>query len=257
MYHVIDDEAAFIRAICDCPEDDVTRLVFADWLQEHERDDQAEFIRAQIELTEPRDNDPRQPYLRGRVYQLLSEHRSEWLDHLPEWARKRAVFERGFVASVEGYCEDWLSDGSLLLERAPIRGVCLHNVRSRWRSLLADSNLSRLRTLDLRFERLGDVATADLASSFSLCELTTLHLWNNQIGDVGAQALAESPLLRGLQVLSLGGNEIGDAGARALASSPYLDELEQLVLFDNRIGPVGRAALRERFSSRVGLEIEE
>lgn len=45
------DRAAFLAAIRDRPGDDLPRLVFADWLEEHGEPDRAEFIRVQCELT--------------------------------------------------------------------------------------------------------------------------------------------------------------------------------------------------------------
>ena len=40
----------FLRAICADPEDDTVRLVYADWLDENDRPDEAELIRVQLEL---------------------------------------------------------------------------------------------------------------------------------------------------------------------------------------------------------------
>jgi uncharacterized protein (TIGR02996 family) len=45
----VDDEAAFLRAIADAPEDVAPRLVYADWLDERD-DPRGEFIRVQLEL---------------------------------------------------------------------------------------------------------------------------------------------------------------------------------------------------------------
>lgn len=42
-------QKSFIACICEQPEDDTSRLVFADWLQENGDPDRAEFIRDQIE----------------------------------------------------------------------------------------------------------------------------------------------------------------------------------------------------------------
>src|SRR3954470_18857584 len=39
-----------LKAVCDNPDDDTPRLVFADWLQEHGDEERAEFIRLQIQL---------------------------------------------------------------------------------------------------------------------------------------------------------------------------------------------------------------
>ena len=48
----MDDEAALLNAIYADPNDDLVRLVYADWLDEHDRPERAEFIRAQIELAQ-------------------------------------------------------------------------------------------------------------------------------------------------------------------------------------------------------------
>jgi uncharacterized protein (TIGR02996 family) len=44
------DRDALLRAICENPDDDAPRLIYADWLDEHGRTEDAEFIRVQIEL---------------------------------------------------------------------------------------------------------------------------------------------------------------------------------------------------------------
>jgi uncharacterized protein (TIGR02996 family) len=44
-----DDEKAFLRAVCEHPDDDRPRLIFADWLDEH-GDPRGEFIRLQCAL---------------------------------------------------------------------------------------------------------------------------------------------------------------------------------------------------------------
>ena len=41
---------AFIADICEHPEDDAPRLIFADWLDDHGEPDRAEFVRTQMEL---------------------------------------------------------------------------------------------------------------------------------------------------------------------------------------------------------------
>ena len=42
--------AEFLRDICEHPEDDTPRLIFADWLEDHGEPERAEFIRVQCEL---------------------------------------------------------------------------------------------------------------------------------------------------------------------------------------------------------------
>src|SRR5262245_35833946 len=41
---------AFLADILDHPEDDTLRLIYADWLDEHDQSERAEFIRVQCEL---------------------------------------------------------------------------------------------------------------------------------------------------------------------------------------------------------------
>jgi uncharacterized protein (TIGR02996 family) len=71
----MNDRLAFLRAIRKNPDDDTARLVFADWLDEHD-DPLGEFIRVQIEL-EPircRIDNPRALELHKREEELLDEH---------------------------------------------------------------------------------------------------------------------------------------------------------------------------------------
>ena len=46
-------DEAFLHAICENPQDDAPRLIYADWLEEHGQLERTEFIRAQIELAKP------------------------------------------------------------------------------------------------------------------------------------------------------------------------------------------------------------
>jgi uncharacterized protein (TIGR02996 family) len=44
----VTEREALLKAVCDNPDDDTPRLVFADWLQEHGDEARAEFIRLQV-----------------------------------------------------------------------------------------------------------------------------------------------------------------------------------------------------------------
>jgi len=52
------DRDALMRTICDHPDDDVPRLVFADWLEENGDADHAALIRTQIGLEKLREWEP-------------------------------------------------------------------------------------------------------------------------------------------------------------------------------------------------------
>jgi uncharacterized protein (TIGR02996 family) len=104
--------ACFLRDICEHPDDDTPRLVYADWLEDHAGEpDRAEFIRLQIRLANLTDDDPARPELVARERVLLQTHGREWVDALPRlvgasWTEAFVwPFRRGFAAGVTA--ENW------------------------------------------------------------------------------------------------------------------------------------------------------
>src|SRR5947209_5840746 len=92
---------ALFQAILAAPGDDVPRLVYADWLEEHGDDaerDRARFIRAQIDLERLHDRDPRKK-ARQRLSEALPRAR-RWDARLPDWLTNAAYYRRGLIASV-------------------------------------------------------------------------------------------------------------------------------------------------------------
>src|SRR4051812_6366435 len=79
------DDDAFLRAIIDNPDDDLPRLVYADWLDEHGDPDRAEFIRLQCTLSCPstKRDEFAQQFMRSE--NLLARHRERWLGPLAEF----------------------------------------------------------------------------------------------------------------------------------------------------------------------------
>src|SRR6476659_4565973 len=61
----------FLRAICEAPDDDAPRLVFADWLDEAGDPDRAEFIRRHVQLA-------RDPEARSLEYECNQRFRTNW-----------------------------------------------------------------------------------------------------------------------------------------------------------------------------------
>ncbi len=75
------DREAFVAAVAASPEDDLPRLVFADWLDENGDPERAEFIRVQCELAKAavwQDTDFRDALL-ARMRALLAAHRKRWM----------------------------------------------------------------------------------------------------------------------------------------------------------------------------------
>ena len=75
----MDDQAALTAAVCDRPDDDTPRLVFADWLDDHGHPDHAAFVRAQVELARTPAWEP---------FAVLCRRRR------PEWSEAGAPFLR-------------------------------------------------------------------------------------------------------------------------------------------------------------------
>src|SRR3954447_5606631 len=86
------DADPFLAAITARPDDDLPRLIFADWLDEHGHADRAEFIRLQCAAVQS-------PPTRRRAAELEAAHRDEWLAELPG-GLYHAEFHRGFAEHV-------------------------------------------------------------------------------------------------------------------------------------------------------------
>jgi uncharacterized protein (TIGR02996 family) len=124
------DNPAFIESIRQNPDDDTVRLAYADWLEEHEQGERAEFIRSQIEdwsiarLAKDGNpvglRNPRAKKLFTRWLELEKQFGSVWFS-FPELGTP--VFSRGFVEVVVCPSADWIKLGDATLQKHPIRRV--------------------------------------------------------------------------------------------------------------------------------------
>jgi uncharacterized protein (TIGR02996 family) len=143
------DEADFLAAIIERPDDDLPRLAMADWLDER-GDPRGEFIRVQCELTGlpagPLYIDPesvedakllaRADALRRRERELLGRF-GNWVPDIPNRAWRLdsdplcrydaaffgCTFSRGFVSAVTLSWADWSRHAAALLAACPLRRV--------------------------------------------------------------------------------------------------------------------------------------
>src|SRR5688572_13903803 len=75
----VDVEEAFLEDIIVHPDEDAPRLIYADWLEEHEIDrERAEFIRVQIALEGETEEGPRRWHLQHRQAELLRANQVAW-----------------------------------------------------------------------------------------------------------------------------------------------------------------------------------
>ena len=175
------DRLAFLHAIRANPYDDTARLVFADWLDDHD-DPQGEFIRVQIEL-EPmryRIDNPRAVELHRREDELLRAHGDEWIptNHLlTNPADFGPVFRRGLPDYACLSLDTFLKNGEAIFAAYPtLRELALYGVTNRCWELTMSPLLARLETLEI-----ADWPTEDDAISLGvsphLARISRFKLW--------------------------------------------------------------------------------
>jgi uncharacterized protein (TIGR02996 family) len=234
----MDQASAFLQAILESPDDDVPRLVYADWLDEQGESAataRAALIRVQFALRDLPADDPRRLQLEECERDLLVAHESAWTDPLRRHCHvQRCRFRGGFVERVVISVEDFLAEAERLFTLAPVREVCFlpygHLPRSA-DSLpqLADSpHLQRLSAVDLSSFYLDESGARALAGSPHLTRLETLRL--NVSGPAFCGILADAPFLGRLGTLGLTGFDPTAAGLALLLRSPRLAKLTQLQL---------------------------
>src|SRR5262249_54055324 len=86
-YHaaIMSEETALLKAIIADPDDDTSRLVYADWLDEHDQPNRAEFIRVQIGLARGTPSGPDYPDLVERWEEINARVSLRLSDWEPEW----------------------------------------------------------------------------------------------------------------------------------------------------------------------------
>lgn len=213
---------ALLEAVLAAPDDDVPRLIYADWLEDRGQPERAEFIRLQID--DQRDpNDERQ----RRCRQLLAAHRQEWtIPGIPGVQQ----FRRGFVESVRMDAREFVRHAELIGRSAPVVRLRLPLAMDCLDEIAAVPWLQRVVKLDLT----GNIGLGDRLERFftavPLPNLTTLVLRNSQLWPEHCTVLAA---LTGrwprLAHLNLSGNPIGDIGISNLCSAIGPRKLETLI----------------------------
>ncbi|AWM40884.1 hypothetical protein GobsT_05560 [Gemmata obscuriglobus] len=114
------DEDALLAAIGAQPDEDTPRLVYADWLDEHDRAERAEFIRLQCLP------DAGEAQLM-REAELEERNRGRWLTDLrvPQFAEAQWAFRRGFPEALAAPIEPFLDRYKRLAALPWVRSLCL------------------------------------------------------------------------------------------------------------------------------------
>jgi uncharacterized protein (TIGR02996 family) len=241
---------ALLREIIANPDDDVPRLVYADWLEEHgdgyDRE-RAEFIRVQCRLTALAPDAPEREALVAREAELLRRNVQRWLAAFPAWLRKlhahKIKFERGLLAEVHVTGAQFIRQMGGVFRKAPVVSVRIDNLAGRLADVLACPHMARIHRLDLyalgRYPNAADL----VAQAATLANVRSLRLFGPVIGASGLSALLASPYLTRLESVDLPRHELGDAGCRILAVAGQHRGLRELKLAGNAITSAGVEAL--------------
>jgi uncharacterized protein (TIGR02996 family) len=225
----MNEEIALLRAICDNPEDDTPRLVFADWLSEQGGAVNAAWangIRAQIWLARGAtdesllfqtclfDSNFGQRKLRERL-EMSSELVTGW--------------ERGFPSEASGYFQELCDVWPGLAFRIPIRKLHVYEV------------------------------TADAAAEFvtwpalaGLRELVFGAAWELQEPSDVIPLLVACADLKGLVTLEVHGARLTDSNVTAVLDSPHLAGLKTCNLRYGYGADSLSPTVRDRFHARFG-----
>lgn len=232
------DEDAFLKAICDAPDDDTPRLVFADWLQERGNPFDtawASLIRVQVGAATAAPVEEREA-LRARAALIATPFfRDRWMTRLavPTTYSMRwgAAWDRGFLCDLGGPFTDILTARRMVTDRVPYRSLDIGiRTLTEFKRLLGWRELRRLTSL----------------TAYS-------NEWDGDFSDDHAAALANCPSLAGLVALHLRYVTITDHGAADLLDSIYLRGVRELTLsWTDQPGGVLSRLVRKRLADRFG-----
>jgi uncharacterized protein (TIGR02996 family) len=284
-------EPALLAAVAASPDDDLPRLVYADWLDENGRSLRAEFIRLQIEIAK-KETLPRAvvnvfSHLWKRQQEILDDHRDELLGPLAHISLHEFEFRRGFLDRIAVKSGDYTPlDNRLGAFIPPPRIAVFGDIRDvdgfvynthchritdlqifpldESGTIYGPAYLTQLvaeraylfpclLALSLEGCRISD-AGVSMVFNDTFPALRELDLSFNDLTDAGVIALLNTGVPQRLKRLVLGGNPIGDQAAMELADRLGGSKvLENLNLRMTDIGPAGQAALLARLGGKVDL----
>jgi uncharacterized protein (TIGR02996 family) len=226
------DDAAFLSAILDRPDDDLPRLVYADYLDERGDADRAEFIRVQCELAALPYGDRQRPSLEARESELLAANRARWV--VPG-VRGSQQFRRGFVEVYGASPDELIAAADRLFAVAPIRELRIVVLGHRAEELARIPWLDRIVSLDLS-NNITFAPVHHLLTAATFPRLRKLVLRNVPIWADGFTSLGQTSVAHHLESLDLSGCPFPETGVpederilRALAGSAGFVNLSTLI----------------------------
>jgi uncharacterized protein (TIGR02996 family) len=267
------DREALLAAITANPEEETSRLVYADWLEENDEAERAEFIRLQCRLAS-------MPYSaeRRKFETRAAELRTKLFGHLKELPFE-ITYGWGFVDTVTSGVLDFLDHAAALTpDVAPAFHLILRDSdaderdRALWESdyeayaeavgeaaqqrelrrcvvlelpclgmapasyLLESPHLTNVRWLGFPHSEAGPVLHAIASPAFKNLRWLNLSSSNSAEGPTQLHHFTDSPHLANLEYLDFSANRVADDDLQSLGESCKLDKLRTLDLADNQFG---------------------
>ncbi|MFQ3592728.1 MAG: TIGR02996 domain-containing protein [Gemmataceae bacterium] len=192
----------FLQAIAEEPDEDLHRLVLADWLDEQGHSLRAEFIRLSLQLARMAEDDPRTPALQARWSEFftLGEDHLQWWDLRTELVPGvELLYDRGMLERAEVTAARFPRVAAALFSQIDCRQLVLLELDHHL-AWLARPELGYLQSLALTSESLSLVAARRLAQCRALANLHTLRLWISEIDDRALEDLRRSPYLHECEI---------------------------------------------------------
>lgn len=219
------DQERFLTEILANPADRDVRLVFADWLEE-QGNARGELIRLQIQLEKMKASDRGYATLRKKERALFNEY--------PPYGDRPGIsgweYRAGFVEKIEMTLTAFLRNATEVFEHSPVQHVTLKAKSKKLDRIAQMPELSRLRSIELRSNELGNAGLRTLLSSPHLTNLESLTIYSNGISNEGVTFLSQLPNLKSLTELKIAWNEIDDKATAAIVDSQTLGEITSLRL---------------------------
>lgn len=264
------DELALLKAIQADPDDELSRLALADWLDDNGDPQRAEFVRVQCELARGVADKFRRAHLEERERQLLFEYVASWLGPFAETNKPICRYQRG-TATITMHAMALLQPYTLpLAEKWFTRGWVLHLALSGsalnlselftqpWLGQLSGLRLDKIQASSLMDALLGcdqlgglrqlGLIAAGMAGQTGWLRKTPAaeSIGTLDLGQSGGTPADIAELGRGfprLRQLNLSGNALRPEHVNALLGADWLEQLTTLQLVGCSLSRDGLARL--------------
>lgn len=258
------DESALLAAVAADPANDLPRLVYADWLDDHGHATRAEFIRLQCQIAKlevgPRAEVDRNWRLWKRQQDLLDDHLEEVLGPAaflaspePVSPSLRPELRRGFAWEVALPVGRFLQIDHALAALPLLPRVTVYDLEVDWSGFFRSPHLDAVAAVEvynadasMSDPGLG-IAQAFRSTAARLPRMDRLDFNSCDVTDVAMHDLADAgfPALRSLDLSNC---YLTDEGVITLLNGRFAQRLEQLVLDGNPLGDQAAFELADRLA---------